>query len=58
MPMEMAKRRYITFMAEINPKLIDVLPNEKPPEGFPLDENGVQICAKCNTGAGIYILKN
>eukprot|EP01041_Mallomonas_annulata_P002166 gene2166-4215_t len=52
MPKSMAKRKYITLLAEIDPKLIDVLPNEKPPDGFPLDANGVQICAKCNTVVG------
>ena len=72
-PLVMAKRRFITFLAEIDPNLIHVNPTEKPPgkigfqlkfqsrgsiisfiytEGFPLDENGAQICAKCNTNVG------
>lgn len=49
---EMAKRRFITFISEINPLLIDVMPDEKPPLGFPLDRLGRQICAKCNTKVG------
>jgi ankyrin repeat protein/acyl-CoA-binding protein len=49
---EMAKRRFITFISEINPLLIDVMPDEKPPLGFPLDRQGRQICAKCNTKVG------
>ncbi len=52
MPQEMAKRRFITFLAEINPALIDVMPDEKPPPGFPLDRRGNPICAKCNTVVG------
>ena len=35
MPLPMAKRRFITYLAEIDPLLIDVMPNEVPPEGFP-----------------------
>lgn len=52
MSQEMAKRRFITFLAEINPLLIDVMPDEKPPPGFPLDRRGNPICAKCNTVVG------
>jgi ankyrin repeat protein/acyl-CoA-binding protein len=52
MPSEMAKRRFITYLAEINPLLIDVMPDEKPPPGFPLDRRGNPICAKCNTVVG------
>jgi hypothetical protein len=52
MPKSMAKRRFITFLAEIDPILIDVMPGEKPPDGFPLDNEGKQICAKCNTTVG------
>jgi acyl-CoA-binding protein len=37
MPQVMAKRRFITYLSEIDPLLIDVMPDEKPPEGFPLD---------------------
>ena len=48
----MAKRRFITFLSEIDPLLIDVMPDEKPPIGFPLDKNGQPICAKCNTIVG------
>jgi acyl-CoA-binding protein len=51
-PKEMAKRRFITFLAEIDPILIDVMPDEKPPIGFPLDRKGTPICAKCNTKVG------
>lgn len=54
MPKTMAKRRFITLLAEINPVLIDILPAEKPPEGFPLDGHGNQICAKCNTVSGCF----
>ena len=28
------------------------MPDEKPPIGFPLDKNGLPICAKCNTIVG------
>lgn len=52
MPKAMAKRRFITFLSEIDPLLIDVMPDEKPPEGFPLDREGRAICAKCNTMVG------
>ena len=52
MPKSMAKRRFITYIATIDPLLIDILPGEKPPEGFPFDRNGKPICAKCNTVAG------
>jgi hypothetical protein len=52
MPLNMAKRRYITYMSEVNPLLIDVMPDEKPPTGFPLDRHGQPICAKCNTRVG------
>lgn len=52
MTKEMAKRRFITFCSEIDPLLIDVMPDEKPPPGFPLDRRGIQICAKCNTVVG------
>lgn len=51
-PKEMAKRRFITFLAEIDPLLIDVMPDEKPPIGFPLDRKGIPVCAKCNTKVG------
>ncbi len=51
-PTSMAKRRFITFLSEINPLLIDVMPDEKPPDGFPLDRLGRMICAKCNTTVG------
>ena len=47
-----SKRRFITFCAEIDPMLIDVMPNELPPEGFPCDNKGIPICAKCNTVVG------
>lgn len=33
-------------------QLADVVPNEKPPFGFPCTEDGEQICAKCNTAMG------
>ena len=46
MPQVMAKRRFITYLAEIDPLIIDVMPDEKPPPGFPLDREGRQICAK------------
>ena len=52
MPKNMAKRRFITLLAEIDPLLIDVMPDEKPPPGFPLDRRGLPICAKCNTKVG------
>ena len=52
MPIEMAKRRFITYLAEIDPVLIDVMPDEKPPSGFLHDNSGKPICAKCNTKAG------
>lgn len=52
MTQEMAKRRFITFLSEIDPLLIDVMPDEKPPPGFPLDRRGNPICAKCNTTVG------
>jgi acyl-CoA-binding protein len=52
MPTTMAKRRFITYLSEINPTLIDVMPDEKPPVGFPLDRKGTPICAKCNTKVG------
>jgi len=52
MPEEMAKRRFITYLAEINTALIDVMPDEKPPDGFCKDTHGKPICAKCNTVAG------
>lgn len=48
----MAKRRFITYLAEIDPVLIDVMPDEKPPIGFPLDRKGIPVCAKCNTKVG------
>ena len=47
-----AKRRFITYLAEINPILIDVMPDEKPPDGFPQNKLGETICAKCNTTTG------
>lgn len=47
-----AKRRFITYLAEINPMLIDVMPDEKPPDGFPQNKHGETICAKCNTATG------
>lgn len=47
-----AKRRFITYLAEIDPMLIDVMPDEKPPDGFPRDRNDETICAKCNTKTG------
>ena len=46
MSQTMAKRRFITYLAEIDPLIIDVMPDEKPPPGFPLDREGRQICAK------------
>ncbi len=49
MPQNMAKRRFITYLAEIYPLLIDVMPSEQPPKGFPTDRKGRLICAKCNT---------
>jgi acyl-CoA-binding protein len=49
MPQDMARRRYITYLSEIDPLLIDVMPSEKPPPGFPTDRKGRVICAKCNT---------
>ena len=49
---EMAKRRFITYLAEIDPMLIDVMSDEKPPPGFCVDEKNHVICAKCNTAAG------
>ncbi|KAJ1438574.1 hypothetical protein B484DRAFT_416168, partial [Ochromonadaceae sp. CCMP2298] len=52
MPKIMAKRRFITYLSEINPILIDVMPDEKPPLGFPMDRKGLLICAKCNTTVG------
>lgn len=52
MSSEMAKRRFITFLMEIHPSLIDVMPDERPPVGFPLDRKGNPICAKCNTLVG------
>ena len=52
LPMVMAKRRFITFLSEIDPLLIDVMPDEKPPVGFPLSKKGIPICAKCNTMVG------
>jgi len=52
MSREMAKRRFITFLSEIDPLLIDVMPDEKSPPGFPLNRKGIQICAKCNTMVG------
>eukprot|EP01031_Cornospumella_fuschlensis_P027052 gene27052-32687_t len=52
MPTDMAKRRFITFVMEIDPNLIDVMPDERPPIGFPLDRKGNPICAKCNTIVG------
>lgn len=52
MPQEMAKRRFITYLSEINPALIDVVPCEEPPIGFPTLSNGTPICAKCNTKVG------
>lgn len=47
-PKSVAMRRYITYLAEINPLIIDVMPSEKPPVGFPMLD-GRPICAKCNT---------
>jgi acyl-CoA-binding protein len=47
-----SKRRFITYCAEIDPMLIDIMPNEIPPEGFPVDNKGMPICAKCNTMVG------
>ena len=44
--------RFITYLAEINPSIIDVIPCEEPPIGFPKAPNGIAICAKCNTRAG------
>ena len=52
MPVVMAKRRFITYLAEINPALVDVMPDEKPPDGFCRDDHGNPICAKCNTVSG------
>ena len=54
MSQQQAKRRFITFLAEVDPLLIDVMPNEMPPEGFPVDARGMQICAKCNTVVGCH----
>lgn len=51
-PKNMAMRRFITYLAEIDPILIDVMPDEKPPQGFPEDIRGRPICAKCNTAVG------
>lgn len=51
-PKDVAKRRFITYLSEIDPLLIDVMPNEIPPEGFPVDQNRMKICAKCNTSVG------
>jgi hypothetical protein len=50
--MDTAKRRFITLLAEIDPLLIDVMPDEKPPLGFPMNKDGLPICAKCNTIVG------
>jgi acyl-CoA-binding protein len=33
MSQNMAKRRFITFLASIDPAIIDVMPSEKPPDG-------------------------
>jgi acyl-CoA-binding protein len=52
MSKEDSKRRFITFCAEIDPMLIDIMPNEMPPDGFPCDNKGIPICAKCNTVVG------
>lgn len=54
MSKEQAKRRFITYLAEVDPLLIDVMPNEMPPEGFPVDNRGLQICAKCNSVVGCH----
>lgn len=51
-PKQVAMRRYITYLAEINPLIIDVMPSEKPPIGFPTYE-GKPICAKCNTKGNV-----
>jgi len=51
-PKTMAMRRFITYLSEIDPLLIDVMPDEKPPPGFPEDIRGRPICAKCNTAVG------
>jgi acyl-CoA-binding protein len=56
MPQDMAKRRYITFLAEIDPLLIDAMPSEKPPTGFPVDRQKRIICAKCNTAGRLFYI--
>ena len=43
---QMAMRRFITLLAQIDPMLIDVMPAEKPPDGFPYDRQSKKpICA-------------
>jgi acyl-CoA-binding protein len=52
MDVNMAKRRFITLLSEIDPLLIEVTLDENPPIGFPLDSDGHLICARCNTTTG------
>eukprot|EP00618_Florenciella_parvula_P032154 CAMPEP_0119495936 /NCGR_PEP_ID=MMETSP1344-20130328/19425_1 /TAXON_ID=236787 /ORGANISM="Florenciella parvula, Strain CCMP2471" /LENGTH=365 /DNA_ID=CAMNT_0007531575 /DNA_START=180 /DNA_END=1274 /DNA_ORIENTATION=+ len=47
-----AKRRYITLLRSIDPKLIHVEVKEDPPPGFPETAAGEPICARCNSHAG------
>ena len=51
-PKDVAKRRYITYMRNIDPKLVHVSLNERPPFGFPRTDRDVAICARCNSVAG------
>lgn len=54
MSTDTAKRRFISFLGEVDPAIIDVVPCEEPPLGFPKTPDGQPICAKCNTRAGCH----
>ena len=49
---EEAKRRYITKLSEFNNELLQLVPDDKPPIGFPHADDGKVICAKCNSVNG------
>ena len=51
-PKDVAKRRYITYLRQIDEKLVYVAVNEKPPFGFPRTRYKEKICARCNSVAG------
>jgi len=54
-PKDVAKRRYITYLRNIDEKLVKVTLSERPPFGFPKEARSKKpICARCNSVSGCF----